>query len=85
MDVSYKVTTVRAPRQQTVVHDDLDLDQYANILFTILDLDIYRLVIPLVDCCALQMDVDALLSWCVTNGIELNVRKRKVITLQQQR
>jgi len=44
------------------------------------DLKLYRTIITLVDCCALQADVDILYRWCETNGMEININKCKTIS-----
>lgn len=44
------------------------------------DLKIYRIVKSVLDCCALQSDIDRLTSWCRMNGMQTNPSKCKVIT-----
>ncbi|KAL1397567.1 hypothetical protein pipiens_000242, partial [Culex pipiens pipiens] len=38
-----------------------------------------------VDCCSLQMDVNALLHWCESNGMKVHVKKCKVISFSRSR
>lgn len=47
------------------------------------DLKFFRVVASLVDCCALQMDIDALLDWCKENGMEANISKCNAITFSR--
>lgn len=44
------------------------------------DLKIFRVIKSILDCVALQTDIDALLRWCDENGMSVNLRKCKVIT-----
>lgn len=48
------------------------------------DLKIYRIVSSLVDCAALQQDIDHIANWCVANGMEMNVMKCKVISFTRR-
>lgn len=45
------------------------------------DLKLYRVIKSIVDCCALQADIERLSSWCQMNGMQANAAKCKVITL----
>lgn len=49
------------------------------------DLKFYRVITSLVDCCALQTDIDGLLEWCSLNGMEANIKKCCVITFSRSR
>lgn len=44
------------------------------------DLKIYRIISSLVDCAALQQDIEAVEDWCVSNGMTMNAMKCKVIS-----
>lgn len=44
------------------------------------DLKIYRIISSLIDCAALQQDLDAVADWCSSNGMELNIKKCKTIS-----
>lgn len=44
------------------------------------DLKIYRVIKSILDCCALQEDINRLTSWCRINGMLANAAKCKVIT-----
>lgn len=44
------------------------------------DLKIFRVIKSILDCVALQTDIDALLRWCDENGMSVNLRKCKAIT-----
>lgn len=48
------------------------------------DLKIYREISSTLDCCALQSDVNELISWCTENGMELNIDKCKTITFTRR-
>ncbi|XP_062713912.1 uncharacterized protein LOC134290736 [Aedes albopictus] len=47
------------------------------------DLKIYRIISLLVDCAALQQDIDAVAAWCASNGMELNAIKCKLISFSK--
>lgn len=47
------------------------------------DLKIYRTISSVLDCCALQADIDELTRWCSTNGMQLNIAKCKSITFSR--
>lgn len=49
------------------------------------DLKFFRLITSMVDCCALQMDIDSLLEWCSLNGMEVNIRKCNIISFNRSR
>ncbi|XP_038106746.1 uncharacterized protein LOC119766336 [Culex quinquefasciatus] len=49
------------------------------------DLKLFRSVKNNVDCCSLQMDVNALLHWCESNGMKVHVKKCKVISFSRSR
>lgn len=49
------------------------------------DLKLYREIHSLLDCYALQTDVDSLLRWCTLNGMEANVKKCKTMTFCRTR
>lgn len=49
------------------------------------DLKFYRVITTLVDCCALQTDIDMLLKWCDSNGMEVNFNKCCVISFSRSR
>lgn len=49
------------------------------------DLKIYRIISSLIDCAALQQDIDNVANWCVTNGMEMNALKCKVISFAKTR
>lgn len=49
------------------------------------DLKLFRVVSSLTDCCAVQADIDALVRWCMLNGMEVNVQKCCVITFSRKR
>lgn len=49
------------------------------------DLKFFRVVSSILECCAIQDDIDALLDWCMLNGMEVNVRKCNVITFCRTR
>lgn len=48
------------------------------------DLKIYRIVTSMLDCCALQDDVNELNLWCTENGMELNVKKCKSVVFSRR-
>ena len=49
------------------------------------DLKFFRVIPSTLDCCAIQADIDTLLSWCTLNGMEVNVRKCNVISFCRKR
>lgn len=49
------------------------------------DLKFFRIVTSLVDCCAIQQDIDLLMNWCLLNGMDVNVRKCNVISFCRKR
>lgn len=49
------------------------------------DLKIFRVISSLVDCCALQEDIEHVLRWCERNGMEVNVQKCNIITFARIR
>lgn len=49
------------------------------------DLKFFRTISSLVECCALQADIDRLSNWCLLNGMELNIRKCNVISFCRSR
>ncbi|XP_055643865.1 uncharacterized protein LOC129780031 [Toxorhynchites rutilus septentrionalis] len=44
------------------------------------DLKMYRTIHSVLDCCALQADIDELTRWCSANGMQLNITKCKSTT-----
>ena len=49
------------------------------------DLKFYRIITTPVDCCALQADVDTLMSWCTANGMDANINKCCIISFTRSR
>lgn len=49
------------------------------------DLKMYRIISSVVDCIALQQDIDTVDSWCVSNGMLLNAGKCKIISFRRSR
>lgn len=49
------------------------------------DFKIFRIISSLVDCCALQTDIERVLDWCDRNGMEVNVQKCSTITFARIR
>lgn len=47
------------------------------------DLKIYRTISTIVDCAALQQDIDAIANWCDVNGMEMNALKCKVLSFSK--
>lgn len=47
------------------------------------DLKIFRVIKSVLDCVALQIDIDALSRWCKENGMCVNINKCKVITFSR--
>lgn len=48
------------------------------------DLKFYRVISSVLDCLALQSDIDELLLWCRENGMKMNVAKCKVISFTRR-
>lgn len=48
------------------------------------DLKIYRTISSLLDCCAIQADINEIQLWCVENGMELNTKKCKQISFTRR-
>lgn len=48
------------------------------------DLKFYRVISSVLDCLALQNDIDELLMWCHENGMKVNVTKCKVISFTRR-
>lgn len=65
--------------------NDLSHRLISNHLLYADDLKIYRIISSLVDCAVLQQDIDSLAEWCVSNGMEMNALKCKVITFSKSR
>lgn len=65
--------------------NDLTYRLMSNHLLYADDLKIYRVVSSMVDCAALQQDVDTVAEWCVANGMEMNALKCKVISFNKSR
>ena len=49
------------------------------------DLKIFRVISSLIDCAALQQDIDIVTSWCKLNGMAINGTKCKVISFARMR
>lgn len=47
------------------------------------DLKLFRVIKSLVDCCALQADVEHVSKWCEINGMQMNAAKCKTITFSR--
>lgn len=52
-------------------------------LFFADDLKIFRIIKSILDCIALQADLDILSRWCSENGMSVNIHKCKVITFSR--
>lgn len=48
------------------------------------DLKLFRTIKTLLDCCALQADVDRVSNWCDLNGMQMNANKCKVISFSRR-
>ena len=49
------------------------------------DLKIFRTINSVVDCVALQADLNVLQSWCITNGMDVNAKNTKSISFTRRR
>lgn len=49
------------------------------------DLKIFKVITSVVDCCALQNDIDSLQQWCYDNGMAINITKTKMISFTRRR
>lgn len=63
--------------------NDLCLRLRSGKLFYADDLKIFRSISSLLDCVALQHDIDILSEWCNNNGMHVNVKKCKVISFSR--
>lgn len=63
--------------------NDLCLQISSGKLFFADDLKIFRVIKSVLDCVALQIDIDALSRWCKENGMCVNINKCKVITFSR--
>lgn len=64
--------------------NDIHVTFASKLLFFADDLKIYRQITSSADCYALQADMEELLRWCISNGMEINVSKTKVITFTRR-
>ena len=65
--------------------NDLDSTLKSPKLFFADDLKLFRFVRCLADCLELQSDIAALLSWCRSNGMEVNTRECCLITFTRKK
>ncbi|XP_062704226.1 uncharacterized protein LOC134286609 [Aedes albopictus] len=48
------------------------------------DIKMFRVIATVLDCLALQTDINELLCWCRENGMNVNINKCKVITFSRE-
>ncbi|KXJ69408.1 hypothetical protein RP20_CCG027228 [Aedes albopictus] len=65
------------------VNDLCEIIESPKLMFAD-DLKFFRVIASLVECCAIQADIDVLSNWCKLNGMEVNVRKSNVITFSRK-
>ena len=63
--------------------NDLCFRLQSNKLLYADDLKVYRTVSSVIDCLALQTDIDAVHQWCQLNGMVVNLNKCKVISFSR--
>lgn len=66
------------------INDLCDRLQAGKLLYAD-DLKLFRVVKTILDCCALQADIERVSKWCDMNGMQMNANKCKVISFNRRR